>query len=111
MYSFGATPYQNMDKFEIAKKIVEGKTLEIPSLCPKEISKLIQSCWAFEPEQRPNFQYICAQLDNQIRAEKQNSTRRSKFLATTNSEMQYTTMLQIFPQLALDPKIEYENDL
>ncbi len=60
----GEAPYANMDNLSTIFAVLNGKRLEIPSTCHPRLSKLIQSTWTKEPEQRPAFSEIHEELEN-----------------------------------------------
>jgi hypothetical protein len=41
----------------------KGLTPTIPTNCPPKLRELMQMCWKMQPEQRPNFETICALLE------------------------------------------------
>jgi serine/threonine protein kinase len=47
---------------EYLKVIHDGKRLELPKHCSKELKSLIHDCWSSEPSERPTFLEICKTL-------------------------------------------------
>lgn len=68
VYSFGVLIYFIISNGEMPKititQIGIGKKAPIPNDFTEFAKQLINSCWNFNPEQRPSFEYICAQLDD-----------------------------------------------
>jgi serine/threonine protein kinase len=66
----GKSPYDDLsiESFEqLIEEICEKGTREkIPDDCPPSFRKLIESCWAPLPEQRPSFLQLITQLDECI---------------------------------------------
>jgi hypothetical protein len=57
-------PHKDQDLFEVGSRIRdEGLTPTIPTDCPPKLRELMQMCWKMQPEQRPNFEAICALLE------------------------------------------------
>ncbi|XP_063003191.1 tyrosine-protein kinase ZAP-70 isoform X2 [Elgaria multicarinata webbii] len=54
-FSYGQKPYKKMKGPEVMTFIEEGKRMEIPPRCPPEMYKLMQTCWTFKWEDRPDF--------------------------------------------------------
>lgn len=59
VYSFGMITYYIMagkvPHGRYVKPLLEGMRPELPKTFPHSIRKIIQACWAHEPEQRPSF--------------------------------------------------------
>ncbi|XP_044282115.1 tyrosine-protein kinase ZAP-70 [Varanus komodoensis] len=54
-FSYGQKPYKKMKGPEVMAFIEEGKRMECPPKCPPEMYKLMQQCWTFKVEDRPDF--------------------------------------------------------
>lgn len=61
----GSLPYEDMTPLQAAFAVV-NKNLRpvIPSSCPAALKLLIEQCWAWQPEKRPEFQQIVSILEN-----------------------------------------------
>jgi hypothetical protein len=66
LFSYGATPYGEMNTLIIAYKIAEGLRPEKPMVCPPELYTLMQQCWDVDPEKRPPFQIIAREITKVI---------------------------------------------
>lgn len=53
--TLGSTPYPGMGPREVVHHVQEGKVMERPYHCRPELYRVIRSCWAADPNQRPNF--------------------------------------------------------
>ncbi|CAL7942761.1 unnamed protein product [Xylocopa violacea] len=63
MGTLGGFPYPNVTDDRLLRYIIyENGRLERPSDVPFDIYKLMDSCWSTEPENRPNFTEILADL-------------------------------------------------
>jgi len=51
---------------EIATFVLEGKRLPIPEACPTVFRTLMESCWAQNPDQRPEFTTVLAVLGSSL---------------------------------------------
>ncbi|XP_020636436.3 tyrosine-protein kinase ZAP-70 [Pogona vitticeps] len=54
-FSYGQKPYKKMKGPEVMAFIEGGKRMECPLRCPPEMYKLMQLCWTFKWEDRPDF--------------------------------------------------------
>ena len=67
VYSFGVLIYFILSGGEMPKikihEICNGKKAQIPSEFTQLARDLINSCWNFDPNQRPSFNEICALLE------------------------------------------------
>ncbi|XP_070588669.1 tyrosine-protein kinase ZAP-70 [Erythrolamprus reginae] len=54
-FSYGQKPYKRMKGPEVMAFLEEGKRMESPSRCPEEMYKLMNLCWTYKWEDRPNF--------------------------------------------------------
>jgi len=68
----GVKPFQNVKNNDVIGKIERGERLAMPSNCPISLYELLQQCWSYESEYRPNFTQIQTSLSkilNQTEAE------------------------------------------
>ncbi|OHT00625.1 hypothetical protein TRFO_32646 [Tritrichomonas foetus] len=74
VYSYGVllwelltkdTAYSGLSSTQIAHEVVNNDQRPlIPQNCPRNLSKLIQSCWHKDPLRRPDFAQICEMFEN-----------------------------------------------
>uniref|UniRef100_A0A453DJ98 Serine-threonine/tyrosine-protein kinase catalytic domain-containing protein n=1 Tax=Aegilops tauschii subsp. strangulata TaxID=200361 RepID=A0A453DJ98_AEGTS len=57
-------PYENLTPLQAALSVRQGLRLVIPSGVHPRISKLIQRCWGENPNTRPVFSEITAELED-----------------------------------------------
>ena len=80
VYSFGVTcweilkmckegPFADLDPSELINATVRARnnseerpTLVVPSICPKPVEALLWDCWKMDPQQRPSFSHLNAEL-------------------------------------------------
>jgi hypothetical protein len=72
VYSFGIVcfelltseePYVGVEPASLPTQITKHRLRpQLPESCPRRLAILIQSCWKFEPRERPNFREICREL-------------------------------------------------
>lgn len=60
-------PYENLTPLQAALGVRQGMRLEIPSWVHPQLSKLIQQCWDENPNVRPSFAEITAELEDMLR--------------------------------------------
>eukprot|EP00878_Enallax_costatus_P014880 GHUV01015576.1.p1 GENE.GHUV01015576.1~~GHUV01015576.1.p1 ORF type:complete len:191 (+),score=65.69 GHUV01015576.1:248-820(+) len=72
VYAFGvmlnemlsrSPPWPGASATEIKRQVLAGQRPAIDMSCPKPLQDLIASCWAQQPEQRPDFVSILEQLN------------------------------------------------
>ncbi|XP_053153959.1 tyrosine-protein kinase ZAP-70 [Hemicordylus capensis] len=54
-FSYGQKPYKKMKGPDVMTFLENGKRMECPSRCPPEMYKLMNQCWTFKWEDRPDF--------------------------------------------------------
>jgi len=59
----GKEPYEGLSAVEAGCKILYREKLEIPEDTPEMLKQVMSSCWKFNPDLRPHFQDIYAQLE------------------------------------------------
>uniref|UniRef100_A0A914QYF0 Tyrosine-protein kinase catalytic domain-containing protein n=1 Tax=Panagrolaimus davidi TaxID=227884 RepID=A0A914QYF0_9BILA len=55
MYSFGESPFSEIENSQLLKHLEDGNRLEKPELCPIEIYEIMLKCWNSNPTFRPFF--------------------------------------------------------
>jgi len=58
VFSYGDVPYSEMDAATVAREVVKGHRLHIPSGTPGAVRDLFQECFSESPFQRPTFRNI-----------------------------------------------------
>ena len=67
LFSKGETPYFTMSNAETMEKVInEGFRLPQPENSSLEMYKLMLWCWKADPEERPSFMEILAEIDKTI---------------------------------------------
>lgn len=58
----GSTPYPGMEAREVMRRVKEGHRLDRPSHCRPEFYRLMSRCWHPDPQRRPDFGELKAEL-------------------------------------------------
>lgn len=58
LWSFGKTPYADMDNTQTKAYVLNGQRLQSPPGCPPSIYHLMLQCWNVSPGNRPNYQTL-----------------------------------------------------
>ncbi|XP_054468458.1 tyrosine-protein kinase Fes/Fps [Anoplopoma fimbria] len=61
-FSMGMTPYTSMTNQQTRDEVEKGYRMPAPQGCPVEISRIMSSCWEYEPRNRPSFKKLRAEL-------------------------------------------------
>ncbi|XP_029814217.1 macrophage-stimulating protein receptor [Manacus vitellinus] len=59
----GASPYPEVDPYDMARYLLQGRRLPQPSHCPDTLYRVMLSCWAPAPEERPSFTGLVGELE------------------------------------------------
>ncbi|KAM9723744.1 high affinity nerve growth factor receptor [Menidia menidia] len=62
IFTYGKQPWYQLSNSEAIECITQGRELERPRTCPKEVYDLMQGCWQREPQQRMVIKDIHSRL-------------------------------------------------
>ncbi|XP_034384956.1 high affinity nerve growth factor receptor [Cyclopterus lumpus] len=62
IFTYGKQPWYQLSNSEAIECITQGRELERPRTCPKEVALLMQGCWQREPQQRMVIKDIHSRL-------------------------------------------------
>ncbi|XP_010605903.1 tyrosine-protein kinase SYK isoform X1 [Fukomys damarensis] len=63
-FSYGQKPYRGMKGSEVTTMLEKGERMGCPPGCPREMYDLMNLCWTYEVEKRPNFVAVELRLRN-----------------------------------------------
>jgi serine/threonine protein kinase len=58
----GDVPFSSSTPKEVRRMVLGGERPQLPDVCPERLRCLIEACWRSEPNERPRFGDICAEL-------------------------------------------------
>ncbi|XP_043935738.1 high affinity nerve growth factor receptor [Protopterus annectens] len=62
IFTYGKQPWYQLSNNEAIECITQGRELERPRTCPKEVYDIMQGCWQREPQQRLNIKEVHSRL-------------------------------------------------
>ncbi|XP_023686243.1 high affinity nerve growth factor receptor-like isoform X1 [Paramormyrops kingsleyae] len=62
IFTYGKQPWYQLSNSEAIECITQGRELERPRTCPKEVHLLMQGCWQREPQQRLDIKTLHSRL-------------------------------------------------
>ncbi|KAM4573431.1 NT-3 growth factor receptor-like [Odontesthes bonariensis] len=68
IFTYGKQPWFQLANNEVIECITQGRVLESPRLCPKEVNDIMLGCWQREPQQRLNIKDIQKKLFTMMKA-------------------------------------------
>ncbi|XP_054646905.1 tyrosine-protein kinase ZAP-70 [Dunckerocampus dactyliophorus] len=57
-FSYGGKPYKKMKQVEVNSFIKSGQRLACPAKCPERMYAVMQECWTYKHEDRPDFKKV-----------------------------------------------------
>lgn len=60
--TFGNFPFQGMSNNQVLEHVCKGHTIALPNGVKPQLSRLLHSSWALEPDERPSFSQMVDQL-------------------------------------------------
>ncbi|XP_074992141.1 BDNF/NT-3 growth factors receptor-like [Calonectris borealis] len=68
IFTYGKQPWYQLSNDEVIECITQGRVLQRPRTCPKEVYELMLGCWQREPHMRLNIKEIHSLLQNLAKA-------------------------------------------
>ncbi|KAM6473732.1 BDNF/NT-3 growth factors receptor isoform 9-T10 [Liasis olivaceus] len=68
IFTYGKQPWYQLSNNEVIECITQGRVLQRPRTCPKEVYDLMLGCWQREPHMRLNIKDIHSLLQNLAKA-------------------------------------------
>ncbi|XP_078531932.1 BDNF/NT-3 growth factors receptor isoform X3 [Lissotriton helveticus] len=68
IFTYGKQPWYQLSNNEVIECITQGRVLQRPRTCPKEVYDLMLGCWQREPHMRLNIKDIHSRLQNLAKA-------------------------------------------
>uniref|UniRef100_A0A3P8SVI1 Macrophage-stimulating protein receptor n=1 Tax=Amphiprion percula TaxID=161767 RepID=A0A3P8SVI1_AMPPE len=60
----GASPYPDVDPYDITHYLLKGRRLPQPQFCPDTLYSIMLACWDPEPEPRPGFHSLVTEVQH-----------------------------------------------
>ena len=77
----GVKPFVGIKNDEVISRIEMGERLPLPAEAPAPLFGLMNRCWSYEPEKRPDFSLVEATIANVMEEERQLASLTSRRLA------------------------------
>lgn len=62
IYTLGRTPYEDRADEEVLKCVKDDLRLSKPDNCPESVASVMNKCWEDDPDNRPSFEKIYAEM-------------------------------------------------
>ena len=66
IFTLGGTPYPSLPTENLLDFLSEGNRMAKPHNCPDKVYNIMRECWQIEPETRPSFAALSAQLEQYL---------------------------------------------
>uniref|UniRef100_A0A8C5S8J8 Protein kinase domain-containing protein n=1 Tax=Laticauda laticaudata TaxID=8630 RepID=A0A8C5S8J8_LATLA len=60
----GASPYPEVDPYDITCYLLQGRRLPQPEYCPDSLYTIMLNCWTPSPEERPTFSSLIKEVEH-----------------------------------------------
>ncbi|XP_066469049.1 macrophage-stimulating protein receptor [Tiliqua scincoides] len=60
----GASPYPEVDPYDITHYLLQGRRLPQPEYCPDSLYTVMLNCWSPNPEERPTFSTLIQEVEH-----------------------------------------------
>ncbi|XP_042305597.1 macrophage-stimulating protein receptor isoform X2 [Sceloporus undulatus] len=60
----GASPYPEVDPYDITRYLLQGRRLPHPEYCPDSLYSIMLNCWTPSPEERPSFSVLIEEVEH-----------------------------------------------
>ena len=77
----GVKPFVGIKNDEVISRIEMGERLPLPAEAPAPLFGLMNRCWSYEPEKRPDFSLVEATIAKEMEEERQLASLTSRRLA------------------------------
>ena len=95
LVTHGNNPYEEISPGSVVvKKLHGGYRLPCPADCPPHLQKLMNCCWEWEPEKRPNFREVSSMLINSTAVPISEGKLTNQFVTTS-----HTIQILVHPEL------------
>ncbi|XP_049272460.1 hepatocyte growth factor receptor-like [Rhipicephalus sanguineus] len=73
----GTAPYAHVDNWDMLNFLKDGRRMQQPYICPDQLYQIMLQCWELDPEKRPTFARLAADVASVItNLEKKNEDER-----------------------------------
>ncbi|KAK3103925.1 hypothetical protein FSP39_022961 [Pinctada imbricata] len=100
----GASPYGEVDNWDMTRYIRDGRRLPRPEFCPLPLYKLMLQCWEYQVTERPTFTQLIEEIENLVLTK-----NKAYVVSDARVDLQKCTNYHYTDQRTLQPQLSVQS--